>query len=82
MAPRPCGAHSRRVGDALQWWTYFDNPWEVMAYGIANPTGRTGQGEEDGGWLCWPWAVAIIFAIPVVGGLGVLFVLLFVNAYR
>jgi hypothetical protein len=61
----------RRVGDAIQWWTYFDNPWELMAYGIANPTGRTNQTFSDGmtpisGWCCWPMALGIGLSIPGV----------------
>ena len=67
------------VGDALQWWTYFNNPWEVMAYGIANPTGRTGWNKA--GWLCWPWVVAVALALPILGGIGVLFGFLFLKAY-
>jgi len=67
------------VGDALQWWTYFNNPWEVMAYGIANPTGRTGWNKA--GWLCWPWVVAAALALPIMGAIGVLFGFLFLKAY-
>jgi hypothetical protein len=37
----------RRIGDAVTWWTYFDNPWEVMAYGIANPVGSHGPGVHE-----------------------------------
>lgn len=76
---------AKRVGDAIQWWTYFNNPWEVMAYGIANPSDRTGQTFSDGssisGWCCWPWPVAIGLAVPGVAILLGLFVLLFVIAY-
>jgi hypothetical protein len=76
----------RRVGDAIMWWTYFDNPWEVMAYGIANPTGRTLQQFQSGGgtvtgWVCWPLPVAIIVAIPGLVGLGALFVVIFMAGY-
>jgi hypothetical protein len=67
------------VGDAVQWWTYYNNPWEVMAYGIANPAGRTGWGKA--GWICWPWPVAIALAAPILGGIVVLFVFLFLKAY-
>lgn len=79
------GLIGQAVGDALTWWTYFDNPWEVMAYGIANPGDRTGQLASDGsaisGWLCWPWVVAIILNVAVTGGFAVLFVTLFAKAY-
>ena len=76
----------RRVGDAIMWWTYFDNPWEVMAYGIANPTGRTNQSFMSGGgqvtgWVCWPMPVAIILAVPGLLVLGTLFVLIFMAGY-
>ena len=77
---------ARRVGDAIQWWTYFDNPWEVMAYGIANPDSRTGQTFSDGttaisGWCCWPWPVAIGLAVPGVAILLGVFVLIFIAGY-
>jgi hypothetical protein len=76
----------RRVGDAITWWTYFDNPWEIMAYGIANPTARTNQlfmkgGGTVTGWVCWPWVLAIILAVPGIGLLGVAFVAIFLAGY-
>ncbi len=70
----------KRVGAALEAWTYYDNPWEVMAYGIANPTSRIARG-SSGDWLYWPWAIAIIFAVPGLFVLGLLFVLIFAGAY-
>jgi hypothetical protein len=80
------GLIGSKVGDALTWWTYFDNPWEVMAYGIANPTDRTNQTLSDGtaipGWLCWPWVVAIILNAAVTTGFAILFINLFIRAYH
>ncbi|MBO9560188.1 MAG: hypothetical protein J7515_16590 [Caulobacter sp.] len=77
---------SRRIGDAITWWTYFDNPWEVMAYGIANPTDRTGQQFMDGsgtvtGWVCWPWPLAIVTSVIGVVGLGAAFVAIMMAGY-
>lgn len=76
---------SKRVGDAIQWWTYFDNPWEIMAYGIANPSSRTQQTFSDGtpiaGWCCWPWPLAIGLAVPGIALLLAAFIALFVIGY-
>ena len=76
----------RRIGDAITWWTYFDNPWEVMAYGIANPSDRTGQVFMSGGgtvtgWVCWPWPLAIVLSAVGVVGLGAAFVAILVAGY-
>jgi hypothetical protein len=76
----------RRIGDAIMWWTYFDNPWEIMAYGIANPEGRTTQSFMSGGgtvtgWVCWPTPVAIIVAVPGLLALGAAFVAILVAGY-
>lgn len=64
----------RDVGETIFWWCYFDDPWEVMAYGIANSTSRTGRTASDGSrignWLCWP----IWLALPLnLAGLALLF---------
>jgi len=77
---------SRRIGDAVTWWTYFDNPWEVMAYGIANPQDRTGQQFLDGsgtvtGWVCWPWPLAIVLSAVGIVGLGAAFVAIMIAGY-
>jgi len=76
---------AKRVGEAIMWWTYFNNPWEIMAYGIANPTSRTHQTFADGtpisGWCCWPMPVALGLAIPGVVLLLGLFVLIFAIGY-
>jgi hypothetical protein len=73
------GIIGKNVSDAVQWWTYFNNPWEVMAYKVANPSGRTGWGMAR--WLCWPWPVAIALAFPVVAAIAALFLSLFSDAY-
>jgi hypothetical protein len=65
------------VADSLTWWTYYNNPWEVMAYRLADPNDRSGPPR----WLCWPWAVAISLAFPVLGAIGALFIYLFTTAY-
>jgi hypothetical protein len=73
------GIIGKNVSDAIQWWTYFDNPWEVMAYRLANPADRMGWNKPR--WLCWPWPVAIALAPPVLAAVAALFIDLFVIAY-
>ncbi|HUO90311.1 MAG TPA: hypothetical protein VMU08_14145 [Rhizomicrobium sp.] len=73
------GIIGKNVSDAIQWWTYFDNPWEVMAYRLANPSDRMGWGKPR--WLCWPWPVAIALAPPVLAAVAALFIDLFAKAY-
>jgi hypothetical protein len=61
----------RPVGQVVQWWAYFNNPWEVMAYERANPSVRTrrfwADGEPVGPWACWPMR-----NVWLIGGLGFL----------
>ena len=33
----------RPVGQVVQWWAYYNNPWEVMAYERANPGVRAAR---------------------------------------
>ncbi len=39
----------RPVGRTVQWWAYYNNPWEVMAYGRANPQVRLSRRWPGGG---------------------------------
>ena len=52
---------SRRFGvsDAVMYWCYYNNPWEVWAYSSANPTARA----HPNSLLCWSRPVAIAAAI-------------------
>lgn len=63
----------QRVAQAIEWWCYFNNPWEIMAYGIANPAGRTGQPGGHEAWLCWPWVVAMVLGAAGVSLLALAF---------
>lgn len=64
----------RQVGQALERWCYYNDPWEVMAYSIANPTSRTQDGSGAvPGWLCWPLPLAIPLNLLVTAGLGAFF---------
>ena len=60
-------------------WCYFNNPWEVMAYRLADPSDRMGWNKPR--WLCWPWPVAIALAPPVLAAIAALFIDLFATAY-
>jgi hypothetical protein len=75
------GGIGSEMEKAITWWTYYNNPWEVMAYGIADASDRTGADGGDKDWLCWPWAVAIVVGAAVTIGFGAIFVFLFAKAY-
>lgn len=51
------GAASRlaSVADAIQWWCYYDNPWEVWAYQLG------GSRSHPSTFLCWSIPVAVVF---------------------
>jgi hypothetical protein len=53
-----------RVFETLQWWCYYDNPWEVWAY-------RNGGARSDpNAVLCWGLPVALpLGLIFLVGSL-------------
>lgn len=36
-------ATRRPVGRTVQWWAYYNNPWEIMAYASANPGVRAAR---------------------------------------
>jgi hypothetical protein len=61
------GAASRlaSIGDTIQWWCYYDNPWEVWAYQVG------GSRSNSSAFLCWsvPLAVALgaVFALLALG---------------
>ncbi|WP_395672925.1 hypothetical protein [Inquilinus sp.] len=62
------GLIGKSVGNTILYWCYYDDPWEVMAYSIANPTSRTGPG-----WQCWPLGLAIPLNVLGIAGLGAFF---------
>lgn len=62
------GIAKGRVGAGIEWWSYYNNPWEVWAYEANNPTSR-----DKSDALCWP--------LPAVLGLGILLFLGLVAAY-
>jgi len=73
------GAIKNRMADAINWWTYYNNSWEVMAYGIADHKDRD-QASSDR-WLCWPWALVVALNAIVTTGFGALFVMTFASVY-
>ncbi|WP_342236490.1 hypothetical protein [Inquilinus sp. OTU3971] len=62
------GAIAKSVGNTILYWCYYDDPWEVMAYTIANKSSRTGPD-----WQCWPLPVAIPLNVLVTAGLAAFF---------
>jgi hypothetical protein len=62
------GLIAKSVGNTILYWCYYNDPWEVMAYTIANPSSRTGPG-----WQCWPLPLAIPLNVLVTAGLGAFF---------
>lgn len=53
------GAASKRasVGTGIEWWTYYDNPWEVWAYRYG------GRRSHPSAWMCWPLPAVIATAV-------------------
>ena len=48
-------ANKNDAGEGITRMSYYDNSWEVMAYGIMNPTGR--DVAKD---LIWGWVGSVI----------------------
>jgi len=64
LVPGLIGAASKKIdaGEGVTRMSYYDNPWEVMAYGLINPTARN---TSDA--LVWGWGAAI--TVSVIYGL-------------
>jgi hypothetical protein len=68
LVPGLIGAASEKIdaGEGITRMSYYDNPWEVMAYGLINPTARN---TSDA--LIWGWgaaiAVSVIYALAATG---------------
>lgn len=76
------GAATGKAADVIQWWTYYNNTWEVMAYGVADPHDRDGwPPSRVTGWMCWPWALVVTVNVLATVGFGALFVVAFSSAY-
>lgn len=63
------GAVDRRASPitGIEWWTYYDNPWEVWAYRYG------GTRSHPSSMMCWPSPAVIVSAgiyYPVVAALG------------
>jgi hypothetical protein len=76
IIPAMFGAIKMGFANAVVWWTYRDNPWEVMAYSIANPETRKGyapkiDGKPDGLYL-WPVWAQVVLSSLVLLGMGIL----------
>jgi hypothetical protein len=52
------------LGDVIQFWTYYNNPWEVWAYAQNNPGSRNHASK----WVCWPYAAAVLLTVVFLGG--------------
>ncbi len=59
------GAAVKSVGvaEGVTAWSYYNNPWEVMAYGFINPTGR-----NPAQTLIWEWWLGILCAVLWISG--------------
>jgi hypothetical protein len=68
-------AKSVNVGDAVTAVSYYDNPWEVMAYGCINPTGRNTSQP-----LIWDWWLGIICAVLWIPAAIIIFILVVLAA--
>jgi len=58
------GLIMREVGvfKSMMWWCYYDCPWEVWAYGVANPGSR----QDPRGVLCWSLPLAVIMTVVIL----------------
>lgn len=76
VIPGLIGAASKQIAadEGITRMSYYDNPYEVMAYGFINPSGRNTSDD-----LIWDWApagvVAAIYALVAIGGFITLLVL-------
>ena len=77
LIPGLIGAASEKidVGEGVTRMSYYDNPWEVMAYGLINPSARN---TSDA--LIWGWGAAI--TVSVIYGLAAIAVFVALLAWR
>lgn len=63
LLPGMIGAYVKKLGagEGITRMSYYDNPWEVIAYGIANETDRS---TTDA--LVWSWWVSILVTVLYV----------------
>jgi hypothetical protein len=75
------GLIAGRTGQTVEWWTYENNPWEVMAYKMENDDVRENDPGADKKWLKWHVALVIVLGIIIQGACAVLVAILFAKAY-
>ncbi len=76
------GALEGKLADTIQWWTYYNNTWEVMAYGIADPHDRDGwPAGTVTSWMCWPWPLVVVVDLVATAGFAAVFGYAFLKAY-
>lgn len=63
------------AGEGVTRMSYYDNPWEVMAYGLINPSARN---TSDA--LIWGWGAAI--TVSVIYGMTAIGVFVALLAWR
>jgi hypothetical protein len=68
LIPGLIGAAAEKLdaGEGITRMSYYNNPWEVMAYGLINPTAR--DPKDD---LIWSWGAAVtVCVIYVLAAIG------------
>jgi hypothetical protein len=75
------GLGKGKTGLTIRWWTYENNPWEVMAYTMENKSVRDNDDGHDESWLLWNGVLVGILGALVLGGAAAGIVVLFVKAY-
>ena len=63
VVPGLIGAAAEKLdaGEGITRMSYYDNPWEVMAYGLMNPAGRNTSDP-----LIWGWGAAVTVCVIYV----------------
>lgn len=69
IIPGLIGAAAEKLdaGEGITRMSYYNNPWEVMAYGFVNPSGRNTSDALIWGWVA-AGIVCVVYVLAAVGG--------------